>query len=171
DIDHLSSSEPQKEQLIDDFFTYFQPKTLFSLSPREQVRIEAEQLRGWVLLKFRMELIKELPEIALLRVLYNTRNTIILLSATAGFPATYNGQYSRPFLDKYARDLNYRIRQRDVNSASPLSAIRDNRNLHRPVALEVFDDQVLEFLPQNEEPEFRNAYRLWLKMLEPYSTA
>lgn len=171
DIVHLSSSEPQKEQLIDDFFTYFQPKTLFSLSPREQVRIEAEQLRGWVLLKFRMELIKELPEIALLRVLYNTRNTIILLSATAGFPTTYNGQYSRPFLDKYARELNYRIRQRDVDSASPLSTIRDNRNLHRPVALEVFDDQVLEFLPQNEESEFRNAYRFWLKMLEPYSKA
>ncbi|MCV5434454.1 hypothetical protein OFN37_35640, partial [Escherichia coli] len=76
-----------------------------------------------------MELIKELPEIALLRVLYNTRNTIILLSATAGFPTTYNGQYSRPFLDKYARELNYRIRQRDVDSASPLSTIRDNRNL------------------------------------------
>lgn len=50
-------------------------------------------------------------------------------------------------------------------------SIRDNRNLHRPVALEVFDDQVLEFLPQNEESEFRNAYRFWLKMLEPYSKA
>lgn len=79
-------------------FTYFQPKTLFSLAPREKVIIESGQLKGWVLLKFRMELIKELPEVALLRVLYQTHNTVILLSATAGFPGTYNGQYSRPFL-------------------------------------------------------------------------
>ena len=68
-----------------------------------------------------------------------------LLQQDFDYFATYNGQYSRPFLDKYARELNYRIRQRDVDSASPLSTIRDNRNLHRPVALEVFDDQVLEF--------------------------
>ena len=45
DIVHLSSSEPQKEQLIDDFFYLFSTQDIVSLSPREQVRIEAEQLR------------------------------------------------------------------------------------------------------------------------------
>ncbi|MDZ6767715.1 hypothetical protein U4Y39_23825, partial [Escherichia coli] len=84
-------------------------------------------------------------------------------------PATGETYPKSDLFNKAARELNYRIRQRDVDSASPLSTIRDNRNLHRPVALEVFDDQVLEFLPQNEESEFRNAYRFWLKMLEPYS--
>ncbi|WP_172743182.1 hypothetical protein [Citrobacter youngae] len=167
---YLLSGSSTDEQLIDDFFTYFQPKTLFSLAPREKVIIESSQLKGWVLLKFRMELIKELPEVALLRVLYQTHNTVILLSATAGFPGTYNGQYSRPFLADYAYHLGYQIKCRDVESAAPLATIRKLRNIHRPVNIEIFDDQKSELSPLINDPIFKKVLKIWEGHLEHYLT-
>lgn len=168
EVEYLLAGKGDHNQFIDAFFTYFQPKTLFALSPREHVMMDAEQLKGWILLKFRMELIKELPEITLLRVLYQTRNTVTLLSATAGFPSTYNGQYSRPFLASYGKVLDFNIRQRDVASTQVLTDVRKLRESIRPVDIQVFDEQQLIVSPEVQEPEFKRVYTRWLSQLDPY---
>ncbi|WP_102043347.1 hypothetical protein [Oceanospirillum maris] len=167
---YLLAGKGDHDQLIDDFFTYFQPKTLFALSPRDRVKIQAKELKGWILLKFRMELIKELPEIALLRMLYQTKNTVMLLSATSGFPGTYNGQYSRPFLQAYSHDLGVAVRRRDTESASQLAHIRKLRTSFRPVDISIFNDEQLQLSPQISEPDFKSVYEYWLRLLSPYLT-
>lgn len=165
---YLLAGQGDHAQFIDDFFTYFQPKTLFSLSPRDQVMMKAEQVKGWILLKFRMELIKELPEISLLRMLYQTRNTVTLLSATAGFPSTYNGQYSRPFLERYASILGFHTRRRGLAATESLVSVRTLRSKIRPVNIEVFDEQQLLLSPVVNEPAFVRVYERWLQLLQPY---
>ena len=66
-----------------------------------------------------------------------------LLSATAGTPSTYSGQYSRPFLERYASILGFHTRRRDLAATQSLVNVRTLRSQIRQVNIEVFDEQQL----------------------------
>ncbi|MGS9184106.1 hypothetical protein ACQWF4_23430, partial [Salmonella enterica subsp. enterica serovar Infantis] len=74
-----------------------------------------------------MDLVQELPEAMLLRLLTGTHNTVIGLSATSGFSHTKHGNFNRRFLARYSRDLGYRLVEREKADIDTLKALRGLR--------------------------------------------
>ncbi|EMV2212575.1 hypothetical protein AAB216_004412, partial [Escherichia coli] len=106
-----------------------------------------------------MDLVQELPEAMLLRLLTGTHNKVIGLSATSGFSHTKNGNFNRHFLERYSRDLGYRVIERKKTDIDTLRALRALRASIRNVDFRVFDDKQLKLTDIYQNCEiYRRTY-------------
>ncbi|MCZ5566486.1 hypothetical protein O5542_10895 [Escherichia coli] len=106
-----------------------------------------------------MDLVQELPEAMLLRLLTGTHNKVIGLSATSGFSHTKNGNFNRHFLAHYSRDLGYRVVEREKADIDTLKALRGLRASIRNVDFRVFDDKQLKLTDIYQNCEiYRRTY-------------
>jgi len=158
---------------IDEFFTYFTPKIVFSIEKINDLPFKSEQLRNKVYVTFRLDLFEALPEVTLMRVLHNTQNAVICLSATSGFKESFNGNYCRPTMEKYGSDaknnLNYRSINRTESDAEKLEKLRKCRAEAREVAIHEFmDTENNQITEARNKSDFLETYSWWLKELKKY---
>lgn len=139
EVRHIFDRTTDENLLIDHFYTYLQPKTVFTMTPVAELNYVNKGAERTVILAFEMDLVKELPEAMLLRLLIGTENKVLGLSATSGFSHTKNGSFSRSFLQRYADDLGYSIVVREPADISMLKELRTLRARIRSVNFEVFD--------------------------------
>lgn len=111
-VRHIFDRTTDENLLIDHFYTYLQPKTVFTMTPIAELNYVNSGAERTIITAFEMDLIQELPEAMLLRLLTSTHNKVIGLSATSGFSHTKNGNFNRQFLARYSRDLGYRVVER-----------------------------------------------------------
>ncbi|QXF32277.1 hypothetical protein CE143_03140 [Photorhabdus luminescens] len=135
-----------EEMLISHFYTYFQSKTVFTIERMKELEFQDETLSHLTYINFTLDLIKEQPEVALLRSLYNTRNSVICLSATTGFAETYSGQYNRNFLRRFCagkpNNLAIQIIERSGTDIALLASLRDKRAELRTIDFGVFNSDL-----------------------------
>ncbi|MCW7548157.1 hypothetical protein OO184_09460 [Photorhabdus sp. APURE] len=141
-FDHPAS----EEMLISYFYTYFQSKTVFTIERMKELEFQDETLSNLTYINFTLDIIKEQPEVALLRSLYNTRNSVICLSATTGFAETYSGQYNRNFLRRFCsgkpNNLDIQIIERSGTDIALLTSLRDKRAELRTIDFGVFNSDL-----------------------------
>ncbi|EBJ4366636.1 hypothetical protein DU542_09775 [Salmonella enterica] len=166
-VRHIFDRTTDKNLLIDHFYTYLQPKTVFTMTPIAELNYVNRGAERTIILAFEMDLVQELPEAMLLRLLTGTHNKVIGLSATSGFSHTKNGNFNRRFLARYSRDLGYRIVEREKADIDTLKALRGLRASIRKVDFRVFDDEQMELtdICQNSET-FRKVYNDLFKALK-----
>ncbi len=87
-VRHIFDRTTDKNLLIDHFYTYLQPKTVFTMTPIAELNYVNMGAERTIILAFEMDLVQELPEAMLLRLLTGTHNKVIGLSATSGFSHT-----------------------------------------------------------------------------------
>jgi hypothetical protein len=156
---------------IDEFFTYFTPKIVFSIEKVNDLPFKSEQLRSKVYVTFRLDLFEALPEVTLMRVLHNTQNAVVCLSATSGFKNSFSGNYCRPVMEKYGSDtknnLDYCSISRTDSDAKKLEALRKCREEGRKnVIIKEFSDTENNRLTEaRNNSEFSETYSFWLKSL------
>lgn len=142
EVRHIFDRTTDENLLIDHFYTYLQPKTVFTMTPVAELNYVNKGAERTVILAFEMDLVKELPEAMLLRLLTGTDNKVIGLSATSGFSHTKNGNFSRHFLQRYAHDLGYCVVERERADISILKELRELRARIRKVDFKVFDAEL-----------------------------
>lgn len=142
EVRHIFDRTTDENLLIDHFYTYLQPKTVFTMKPVTELNYVNKGAERTVILAFEMDLVKELPEAMLLRLLIGTENKVLGLSATSGFSHTKNGSFSRHFLQRYANDLGYRVVTREPTDISVLKKLRNLRARIRDVHFTVFDAEL-----------------------------
>ncbi|KWU01229.1 hypothetical protein APQ14_05885 [Vibrio toranzoniae] len=142
EVRHIFDRTTDENLLIDHFYTYLQPKTVFTMTPVTELNYVNKGAERTVILAFEMDLVKELPEAMLLRLLTGTENKVIGLSATSGFSHTKNGNFSRHFLQRYARDLGYSVVEREPADISMLKELRELRARIRDAHFKVFDAEL-----------------------------
>lgn len=142
EVRHIFDRTTDENLLIDHFYTYLQPKTVFTMTPVTELNYVNKGAERTVILAFEMDLVKELPEAMLLRLLIGTNNKVIGLSATSGFSHTKNGNFNRHFLQRYAHDLGYRVVERETADIHTLQELRGLRDRIRDVHFEVFDAEL-----------------------------
>ena len=123
------------KQPISLFFVHFCYKTVFNLLPLEKLGHEYDSGQSYIHISFEVKLIKETPEVALYRMLYNTSNRVFLMSATTGFHGHLADKYHRHFLAVYGEssdaNLGIKVIQRRVpETAAQLRRLRES--YHRP---------------------------------------
>jgi hypothetical protein len=165
--------DERSEIKIDHFYTYFHPKTVFSLIPQKLLEFRDPSLEKLTYVNFSLSLIKEQPEVSLLRMLHNTTNSVIALSATSGINKNIVGQYNQPFLRKYCNDgtrnLGIELITRNLDSKETLVNLRETRAELRKVKFEVFDE-FSEFICGEElSDEFKSTFDAWYKKLSDYT--
>lgn len=156
---------------IDEFFTYFTPKIVFSIEKVNDLPFKSKQLQNKVYVTFRLDLFEALPEVTLMRVLHNTKNAVICLSATSGFKYSFNGNYCRPVMAKYGSDaknnLDYRSISRTNADAEKLRQLRECRAEARKVSIKEFvDTENNRITEARNNSEFSACYNRWLKELK-----
>ncbi|MBD2784136.1 hypothetical protein ID858_13270 [Xenorhabdus sp. DI] len=142
EVRHIFDRTTDNNLVIDHFYTYLQPKTVFTMTPVAELNYVNKGAERTIILAFEMDLVKELPEAMLLRLLTGTNNKVIGLSATSGFSHTKNGNFSRHFLQRYAHDLGYRVVERETADIYMLKALRELRACIRNVDFKVFDAEL-----------------------------
>ncbi|ENA9696612.1 hypothetical protein ABG299_002136 [Salmonella enterica subsp. enterica] len=158
-VRHIFDRTTDKNLLIDHFYTYLQPKTVFTMTPIAELNYVNKGAERTIILAFEMDLVQELPEAMLLRLLTGTHNKVIGLSATSGFSHTKNGNFNRHFLARYSRDLGYRVVEREKADIDTLKALRGLRASIRNVNFKVFDDELEELTDIYQNCElFRRTY-------------
>lgn len=158
-VRHIFDRTTDENLLIDHFYTYLQPKTVFTMTPIAELNYVNRGAERTIILAFEMDLIQELPEAMLLRLLTSTHNKVIGLSATSGFSHTKNGNFNRQFLARYSRDLGYRVVEREKADIDTLKALRRLRANIRNVDFKVFDDEQEELTDIYQNCElFRRTY-------------
>lgn len=156
---HIFDRTTDKNLLIDHFYTYLQPKTVFTMTPIVELNYVNSGAERTIILAFEMDLVQELPEAMLLRLLTGTHNKVIGLSATSGFSHTKNGNFNRHFLERYSRDLGYRVIERKKTDIDTLRALRALRASIRNVDFRVFDDKQLKLTDIYQNCEiYRRTY-------------
>ena len=159
EVRHIFDRTTDENLVIDHFYTYLQPKTVFTLTPVAELNYVNKGAERTVILAFEMDLVKELPEALLLRLLTGTDNKVIGLSATSGFSHTKNGNFSRSFLQLYAEDLGYQVVDREPSDISMLRELRELRAKLRDVEFKVFDAELIYLTNTHENcPDFRSVY-------------
>ncbi|ART79683.1 hypothetical protein [Oceanisphaera avium] len=159
EVRHVFDRTTDKNLIIDHFFTYLQPKTVFTMSPMAELNYVNRGAERTIMLAFKMDLVKELPEAMLLRLLTGTHNKVIGLSATSGFSHTKNGNFSHHFLRRYAQDLGYRIVERVPSDIDMLNDLRTLRARIRTVDFKVFDAEQAALTDIYEHhPAFKAVY-------------
>jgi len=167
EVRHVFDRTTDENLIIDHFYTYLQPKTVFTMTPVAELNYVNKAAERTIILAFEMDLVKELPEAMLLRLLTGTNNKVIGLSATSGFSHTKNGNFSRHFLQRYAQDLGYRVVERDPNDVSMLKDLRELRARIRTVDFKVFDAEQTRLIDTYEHsPEFKAVYDDFMKALQ-----
>ncbi|VFS47393.1 Uncharacterised protein [Budvicia aquatica] len=158
-VRHIFDRTTDKNLLIDHFYTYLQPKTVFTMTPIAELNYVNRGAERTIILAFEMDLVQELPEAMLLRLLTGTHNKVIGLSATSGFSHTKNGNFSRHFLARYSHDLGYRVVERKTADVDTLKALRGLRARIRSVDFKMFDDEQAELTDIYQNCEiFREVY-------------
>lgn len=159
EVRHVFDRTTDENLIIDHFYTYLQPKTVFTMRPLAELNYVNKGAERTIILAFEMDLVKELPEAMLLRLLIGTHNKVLGLSATSGFSHTKNGNFSRHFLQRYARDLGYRLVEREPNDISMLQELRELRASIRTVDFKVFDAEQTALTDTYEHsPAFKAVY-------------
>lgn len=140
---------------IDEFFTYFTPKIVFSISKIDSLPYQAPELRDKIFVNFKLDLFEELPEVTLQRILYGTRNSVITLSATSGFNDTYSGNYARKPMSLFGQDerknLGYQVYSRTSSDIARLVEVREKRELFRNIDIRAFEDSENDVITRSRE--------------------
>lgn len=158
-VHHIFDRATDKNLLIDHFYTYLQPKTVFTMTPITELNYFNKGAERTIILAFEMDLVQELPEAMILRLLTGTHNKVIGLSATSGFSHTKNGNFSRQFLERYSHDLGYSIVERKSMDIKLLKELRELRARIRKVDFKVFDDEKMELTDVYRNSKvFRTVY-------------
>ncbi|WP_214085742.1 hypothetical protein [Photorhabdus heterorhabditis] len=146
ELEQMFDNPVSEEMLVSYFYTYFQPKTVFTIEREKKLEFQDETLSNLTYVNFILDLLKEQPEISLLRSLYNTKNNVICLSATTGFSETYSGQYNRSFLRQFCsgktNNLGIKITERSDTDITLLASLRDKRLELRSVDFIIFNSEV-----------------------------
>lgn len=173
EVKYLFDRSLDEDQVINAFFTYFQPKTVFSLEPKKHVEFVDERLNEFVYVDVKLDLLLELPEVSLMRMAHNTRNAVFCLSATTGFESIYNGNYNHNVLRRYGEqgtdNLGYQVVRRDRADLPVLQGLRNARAKIRSVTFHPFSTEKHSILSDREENEVAKQARLWERKLEPNS--
>ncbi|MGZ8232805.1 hypothetical protein [Methylobacter tundripaludum] len=158
---------------IDEFFTYYTPKVVFSIEKVNDLPFRSPQLKNKVYVTFRLDLFEALPEVTLMRVLHNTTNSIVCLSATSGFKNSYSGNYCRPVIEKFGSDtlghLGYCTIHRTNTDAEKLQQLRESRGNARNVIIKEFEStEKNQITNAHNKSDFSDTYIFWLKSLRPH---
>lgn len=169
DVEYIFNRTDDEDLIINHFFTYFQPKTIFSIERRDDFNFIPES-KGIIYVDFSMELRKELPEINILKLLHNTNNSIVTLSATSGIKNNFTGNYNRKMLATYGQEtaLDYGVVTRSIDDASQLEKLREKRGDIRQVKIEEIEKDS-NLIIKNEEKEFKTIYNDWESKLKNYT--
>lgn len=173
EVRHVFDRTTDENLIIDHFYTYLQPKTVFTMTPMAELNYVNKGAERTIILAFEMDLVKELPEAMLLRLLIGSQNKVIGLSATSGFSHTKNGNFSRHFLQRYAQDLGYRIVERQPADITMLKDLRALRARIRTVDFKVFDAEQATLTDiQQHQPRFKTVFNDFFNALrEPLKVA
>lgn len=160
------------EILVDAFFTFFAPKIVFSLIKVEEIPFGGEAVKNRVFVDFHLDLILELPEVKLLRILHATQNSAMCLSATTGFRNSYSGNFSRKMLARYGEaqpnNLDVRVVQRSEADVGAMSDLRAARAKARSVEVRPFHKTTADDISGlRSEPAFKRAFSFWSTCLLP----
>lgn len=171
-IEYLFDRSVDEEQIVNKFFTYFQPKTVFSLVPRETVYFQDVRLCEFVYADFRMDLLLELPEVSLMRMAHNTLNAVYCLSATTGFYSVYNGNYNYNVLRHYGEDgtdaLGFRVIRRSKDDIQVLKDLRNARAAIRNVSFSAFRSDQTSILSDPVPANVAQQVKAWVAKLDPH---
>jgi len=172
-IEAMFDRVDDEDLYINEFFTYFTPKIVFSIEKINDLPFKATELKDKVYISFRLDLFEALPEVALMRLLHNTSNSAICLSATSGFKNSYSGNYSRPVMKRFGEDaknnLEYKTITRKKEDAEKLEELRQLRSNTRKVSIHEFIDTNKDKISSShQEKDFQDQYQWWYKSLKPY---
>lgn len=153
-----------EQSLLDFFFVYFRPKTIFSIIPVESLDYADPSIENKVFVSFSVEIMLEQPEVKLLRMLHNTCNTAICLSATTGFKGNITGQFNRAFLKEYCEgqpdNLEVAIRHPSSDLLQKIEVLRQHRKQMRRVSFHLFDVQspVLPVTDRQPDDDYQRVF-------------
>nr|WP_320135558.1 hypothetical protein [uncultured Amphritea sp.] len=158
---------------IDEFFTYFTPKIVFSISKIESLPYQAPELRDKIFVNFKLDLFEELPEVTLQRILYGTRNSVITLSATSGFNDIYSGNYARKPMALFGEDehnnLGYKVYSRKSSDIARLVEVREKRELYRSIDIRAFEDSENDVIKvTRDDVEFKKIFKAFYTPLKKH---
>ena len=166
-------SDKEDDLLIDHFYTYFQPKTVFSVVAQKDLEFKDPSLQKLTYVNFTLNLIKEQPEVSLLRMLYGTNNSVIALSATSGINGNITGQYNQPFLNKFCNDpnvnLGINIVKRQLEDSEILVGLRESRAELRKVNFTVFDENSEKISDAENQDDFKIVFNSWYSRLKEFA--
>lgn len=125
-----SYTDLTEETNINILFTYFLSKIVFSCENKFQEKALIPD-SDYMKIKLNIFLIKELPEVNVLRILQNPKNKVFLLSATRGLNNIYSGNYSEDFFNKvnqkYYDNKLIHIEKRELYEHNPMIAFTNDR--------------------------------------------
>ena len=158
-VRHIFDRTTDENLLINHFYTYLQPKTVFTMTPLTELNYVNQGAERTIILAFEMDLVQELPEAMLLRLLIGTNNKVIGLSATSGFSHTKNGNFSRHFLERYRHDFGYQVCSRSAEDVAILRELRELRAAIRHAEFHTFDEESHAITDKYQHCElFRSVY-------------
>jgi hypothetical protein len=162
----------EAEIFVDSFFTFFAPKIVFSLIKVEEIPFGGEAVKNRVFVDFHLDLILELPEVKLLRILHATQNSAMCLSATTGFRNSYSGNFSRKMLSRYgeahSQNLDVRVVQRSEADVDAMSDLRAARAKAKTMEVKPFHKTSADDISGlRMEPTFKSAFSFWSTSLLP----
>lgn len=156
---------------IDHFFTYFQPKTVFSLEPKQRSEFQDPSLKNFIYVDFTLALLRELPETMLMRICRRRSNIVYLLSATTGFHQIYNGNFNFEMLSLYGnskgRNLDFNVNKRKKDELATLQNLRNARGKARTVELHEFDVTTHYITGADTPPTIQQVVKRWERKLDP----
>ncbi|WP_194790745.1 hypothetical protein [Pseudomonas sp. UFMG81] len=160
------------EIFVDAFFTFFAPKIVFSLIKVEEIPFGGETVKNRVFVDFHLDLILELPEVKLLRILHATQNSAMCLSATTGFRNSYSGNFSRRMLARYGEaqpeNLDIRVVERSEADVGAMSDLRAARAKARTMEVRPFRKTSADNISGlRSDPTFKGAFSFWSTSLLP----
>lgn len=170
DVDYIFNRTDNEDLIVNYFFTYFQPKTIFSIEKRNDFTFIPES-KGIIYIDFSMELRKELPETNIIKLLYNTNNSVVTLSATSGIKNNFTGNYNRNMLDKYSSKeaLDYLLITRTLDDAKKLELLREKRALIRNVSIKEIEQNSPNITENLLDKNFQIVYKEWISKLKNYA--
>jgi hypothetical protein len=168
EVSYMFDRAVDEELNIDHFFTYFVPKTVFSINKVKNLDYRDKRLSQLTQVSLTLDLVKEQTEVALLRMLYETNNYVICLSATSGFNNNITGNYNRNFLTTFRNNLGINIVKRTEADIEILSRLRNQRAELRKVEYKEFSSISDSICNSEKTAEFKNVYQNWKKTLKPF---
>jgi hypothetical protein len=143
----------EENVLIDYYLTYFCPKLIFKMEKMKTTGITKDAIRK-IYVDFKIDLITELPEIKILRLLEGTKNKIVTLSATSGIKHHYADQFSREFMRRFIGMFSIKMKEFSDEELLMVERMRDFRLQNRNVHFNIYDDVGL--FPETEESQVLN---------------
>lgn len=142
---------------IDEYYTYFCSHLIFSLYKEKELDCSPSH-DFHIPIEFKVSVVKELPEVVFLRMLYNTKNKVISLSATAGYHKSYSGCLSRDFINYYSKPFNYIVGSRNETDLLRYKNLLDARGEFREVIInEITNDN---YVNKNENNfDFKDKFK------------